>query len=65
MGEGFRAALQRQAATLCQALADAAEAGDVWMVAVYSVDLEELQRLGRTHDVELPVPVPPAAVRQR
>ena len=47
------ARLRRRAAALRRELADAAERGDGWSVAAYTVDLEDLQRLGRQDDIDL------------
>ncbi|MCX5604850.1 hypothetical protein OOK29_42665 [Streptomyces phaeochromogenes] len=53
MGEGFEAELCRRAAQLRRNLAEAAARQDAWSVALHTVDLEDVERLGRVNGVEL------------
>ncbi|MGW3411390.1 hypothetical protein [Streptomyces sp. NBC_00035] len=53
MGEGFEAELCRRAVQLRQNLAEAAAREDVWSVALHTVDLEDVERLGRVNGVDL------------
>jgi hypothetical protein len=59
MGEGFEDALRRRADLLREAMAIAGEQGDPWAVAVCTVDLQDVRRLGRERGLDLaPVTVP-------
>lgn len=53
MSEGRESALRRAAAQLRQARAEAAGRGDAWSVALHTVDLEEVERMGRELGVDL------------
>jgi hypothetical protein len=53
MGEGLEDALRRHADRLREAMATAGEQGDPWAVAVCTVDLEDVRRLGREHGLDL------------
>lgn len=53
MSEGHESALRRLAAELQQARVEAEGHGDAWFVAVHTVDLEEVECLGRELGVDL------------
>jgi len=53
MGQEFEDTLRDRVAALRQARVEAADREDAWTVAVYTVDLEELERLAREHDIDL------------
>ncbi|WP_406391217.1 hypothetical protein OG806_07340 [Streptomyces sp. NBC_00882] len=53
MSEGRESSLRQLAATLRQARGEAEGRGDAWSVAVHTVDLEEVERVGRELGVDL------------
>ena len=53
MSAGRESALRRLAAELRQARVEADGRGDAWSVAVHTVDLEEVERMGRELGVDL------------
>ncbi|WP_329280987.1 hypothetical protein [Streptomyces sp. NBC_01451] len=53
MSEGHESALRRLAAELRQARVEAEGRGDAWSAAVHTVDLEEVERVGRELGVDL------------
>lgn len=53
MSDGRAPQLRRAAAELRQARAEAAGRGDAWSAALHTVDLEEVERMGRELGVDL------------
>ncbi|MFE3113880.1 hypothetical protein [Kitasatospora indigofera] len=53
MSEESEDALRHRAKRLRRARTEAAEQEDAWLVALFSVDLEDVERLGRSCGIDL------------